>query len=355
MPRESNGKQRILFFSFVGRNYSRSSVILNFESENFHKDFFKLPTGIVRFSRAIFQDRHEIRKADFLVVMSPCHIIVPALKLFTGKKVILDAGWSLTDGQLSRSIRNTFGWKLLRSYFLDFIAFHAADKLVLETEIQGIRTRRIFLVPRRKIEVNWTGLDETVFFAQMKLSQNIDNLDAEIKKRKFSLIVLFRGKVNSESGIDHILEAAELLGEKVLFILVCGPRDEFSTLPPNVILLSDLTNMELREVYQKCDVALGQISTHPRLKYTIPHKAFEAGFFAKPYITANSTGIRELYGPESAVFLEQVSGQNLASEILRFLEPTTRKRFGKSIQACYKRKAAQTVTNLKFEDILKNL
>jgi hypothetical protein len=287
--------------------------------------------------------------------MSPCHIVTPFLKVLTQKKVILDAGWSLTDGQLSRGLKIKSGIKLLLIYLLDFIAFHSADKLLLESENQAIRTSRLFLVSTRKIAVNFTSLDETLFQIKIPISKRIKDLDVKTKKRNSALTVLFRGKVNSESGIEHILEAAEILKNQVSFILVCGQNDLFPVLPSNIVLLSNLTDLELSEVYQISDVTLGQLSTHPRLRYTIPHKAFEAGFFAKPYITANSTGIRELYGSESAVLLDDVSGKSLACEILGLKEPKARLRLGISIHSRYQDRAAQRVINSKFESFLEDL
>jgi hypothetical protein len=355
MPYDSSEKKKIVFFSFVGSNYSRSSVILNFESRRFQKEFFYLPTGVLNFSKLIFSKRHEIRKADYLVVMSPCHIVTPFLRVLTKRSVILDAGWSLTDGQISRGLKTQSRIKSIRIYLLDFIAFHSADRLCLESEIQAFRTSRIFLVPRRKIKVIFTSLDETLFHANTLKSKKIKVLHEKIKKRNSGLIVLFRGKVNSESGIEHILEAAEILKDKASFILVCGANDVFPALPANTILLSKLSDLELSEVYQISDVTLGQLSNHPRLRYTIPHKAFEAGFFAKPYITANSAGVRELYGSESVVLIDEVTGNSLALEILKLKERRARLQLGTSIHASYQEKAAQKVINSRFEAFLEEL
>jgi glycosyltransferase involved in cell wall biosynthesis len=169
------------------------------------------------------------------------------------------------------------------------------------------------------------------------------------------LIVLFRGKVNNESGFEHILEAARILENNVSFILVSGNIDSGLAIPSNTIMLSNLSNLEMSEVYRKSDITLGQLSTHPRLSYTIPHKAFEAGFFAKPYVTSNSGGIRELYGPDCVVLLDNVSGVSIASEINRLKNPETRALLTSKISSRYQEIASQRVINEKFEYLLNNL
>ena len=38
-----------------------------------------------------------------VIIMSPSHALVPFVKLFTNHKVILDAGWSLTESAMLRN------------------------------------------------------------------------------------------------------------------------------------------------------------------------------------------------------------------------------------------------------------
>jgi hypothetical protein len=348
-------KIKVLFFSFVGENYSRSSTILHGETEDFDKKFIKLPIGIVNSTRVIINMKKELKSADYLVVMSRCHILTPILKLLSNKRVILDAGWSLTDGQLSRGQTLRKGIRLLQSYLIDLLAFHTADIVIVESEIQRYRTSRMFFLPRIKIGVNFTGLDESAYSGTNQHSEKISKLDESLQLLGFNTKVLFRGKVNNESGIQNILDAASLLEKKVSFILVCGKSDQFSGLPSNVILLTELTNDELRAVYQRADITLGQISKHSRLNYTIPHKAFEAGFFSKVYITSNMPAIRELYRPNSISLIDDISGIALAAEIERFSNPIHRTELENRISDDYKKRASQENLSKNFEKIIQGL
>jgi glycosyltransferase involved in cell wall biosynthesis len=355
MQEDVKEKRKILFFSFVGAHYSRSGTILNFDSERYSKEFISLPKGAFANLVAIILMNHKIKLVDFYVVMSPCHMVAPILKLLSGKKVVLDAGWSLTDGQLSRSNKIKDWPKLVRTYAIDLVAFHTADKVIVESNNQAVRINKLFGIPKEKIEVNFTGLDETAFPRRETASNEMVELDLKLKSVDRGLTVMFRGKINNESGFENILEAARILEHKVWFILVCGNLDASVTLPSNTIVLSNLTNKEMSEVYRKSDIALGQLSSHPRLNYTIPHKAFEAGFFAKPYITANTSGIRELYGSDSAVFISDISGATLASEIIKLSKASDRLALATLVHFDYQRKASQAVLNEKFEGIVQNL
>jgi glycosyltransferase involved in cell wall biosynthesis len=120
-------------------------------------------------------------------------------------------------------------------------------------------------------------------------------------------------------------------------------------------MLSNLSSSELADIYRKSDIVLGQLSKHRRLSYTIPHKAFEAGYFAKPYITTDSPGVREIYGQESVILLENISGVSIANEIIKLADPEKRSRLQSSIGKRYRDVASQEVLNLRFESFLQKL
>jgi glycosyltransferase involved in cell wall biosynthesis len=348
-------EKKLLFFSFVGENYSRSSTILNFNSARFQKKYISLTPGAMRSLGDLLKRIREIRSADFLVVMSPCHVITPVLKMISKNHVILDAGWSLTDGQLSRGKSFRKFPKLIRIYMLDFAAFHSADLVIAESQCQALRMKKLFRISMGKIRVNFTGLDENLFGENPSVSETLNKLDEDLKALNLDMTVLFRGKINNESGIENIIDCARVLRNEVAFIIVCGQNDLIKGLPSNVIRLSNLSNFEMSEVYKKSDACLGQISSHPRLGYTIPHKAFEAGFFSKPYITANSSGIQELYDFESAILLDDISGEAVALEILKLKDLRVRRSKSVLISKSYNEKASQEVLNNVFEKWLLEL
>jgi glycosyltransferase involved in cell wall biosynthesis len=355
MSQRSFDKPVVYFLSFVGSDYSRSSTILNFRTSSFEKKYLHLPTGILKIGKVLFLYRKELRQACSIVVMSPCHIVTPIARLIVRKPIILDAGWPLLDGLISRGIWNSSVLKFPGIAILDFIAFHCADRILVESTAQINRLRKYFMLNPKRIRVLYTGITESVFANPNVKTKLIKEIEEKAKDLNYPLTVIFRGKINRESGISNIIDSAKLLEGKVLFIFVIGQKDAQLITESNRIVVSGITANEMKQIYEIVDVAVGQVSEHARLNYTIPHKAFEAGFFAKPYITADSAGIRELYGPDSAILMDQISAKSLAYEILRFMEPNTRTRLGTSIHARYQEKASQKVINSRFENILEGL
>lgn len=355
MRNKTPGKLEVLFLSFVGPNYSRSSTILNFESEILHKKYMQLPKGIWQSIQVIYKRRIEIRSSDCLVVMSPCHALTLALKLIGRKPLILDAGWSLTDGHISRGIKNLQIFKLPLIMTIDFISFHSADIVLVESEAQARRTNRLFAVRKSKIRVQFTGLNESSFNSDTSESNALLDVEKITLQLGFTLKVLFRGKINCESGFENILSAAKVLKDSVVFIFVVGKNDIKLEYPSNAIVVSEITDYELKKIYALSDISIGQVSNHRRLKYTIPHKAFEAGYFSMPYITADSVGVREYLHEGSAYFLSNPSAESLVNAIVDMKSNDVRSVYAEKVNLNYCGIASQRVLSEKFDQILLEL
>ena len=88
--------------------------------------------------------------------------------------------------------------------------------------------------------------------------------------------------------------------------------------PTNLEFRSDLLSIEeLRTTMQKCHLSLGQLSDHPRLERTIPHKAYESLAMRLPYLTASSAGILELLtAGETCITCRPADAQSIVEKIL---------------------------------------
>jgi len=355
----SEKKIKIGFLSFVGPDYSRSSTLLNFELPGIEKIYFHLPSGFLNSLRWIKANKSTLASFDVLLIMSPCQMLAPIAKFITGKIVILDAGWTLTDGVLSRgyTFKNLYRFPIVAA--LDLIAMHSSELIFVESLSQSKRLKRMFALPQKKMRVVYTGLDESQFdigIRGMELESDlISALRQKLVEEKEKVIVLFRGKVNRESGFRNICEAAQILANEAVFIFILGGKDSFPEHLENVVRVSNISFNEMMKIYGLVDVTLGQISNHPRLRYTIPHKAFEAGFFKKPYVTANSSGVRELYDEKSAVFLTDNGPRSLADAILGLRDAHKRKLLVEGIGDRYKNSASQSVINQQFAQILREI
>jgi glycosyltransferase involved in cell wall biosynthesis len=287
--------------------------------------------------------------------MSPCHVLTLFLKIVTRKPIILDAGWSLTDGLVSRGIRSIQFWKLPLIALIDLFSFHLANIVLLESEAQIARVSKLFMIRKSKLRVQFTGLNETSFISKPMQSSIVSSVTKRIAELNNTLVVLFRGKINRESGFDIIFKAATALVDSVTFIFATGENSNLRNCPKNVITVPHVTDLEMKQIYSLSHVSIGQVSRHPRLQYTIPHKAFEAGFFSMPYITTNSNGVREYLNPNSAIFLNNPSTESLVDAILELKQEEVRLEYSTQINAVYRKFASQLKINEQFEETLLSL
>lgn len=356
MNSSSQRQANVGFFSFVGPDYSRSSTLLNFKSQDIQKIYNHVPAKFIKSVRWIVKNRNKFGNMDLLVVMSPCHMLTPILKVLTKKPVILDAGWSLTDGLISRGfkVKNLFKFPVI--YAVDFLSLHSADIVLVESMLQSYRLQKYFALSSKKTKKSYTGLDESQFEKAKEIKSLESGLILDIKRKILKdsngLIVLFRGKVNREAGFRNICEAAMKLSKKATFIFIIGEKDCLPSELNNVIRLSNVSPGDMFEIYRMAHVAIGQISEHPRLKYTIPHKAYEAGYFKKAYVTSRSNGIKEIYSDTSVFCLDETNSEALALAILALSDREKRAKLEFEIGQQYQQVISQEAINNEFAKLV---
>ena len=133
--RESDSRKPILIFlGFLDQNYSRSAVLLNYPSPDYEKKFYKVPTNFISSARFVLNLKriHNNRRVIF-VIMSPCHKLTLPTRLITKQQIVLDAGWPLTDGELSRPLRWKSFVSIPKSILIDLVSFHSANLILVET------------------------------------------------------------------------------------------------------------------------------------------------------------------------------------------------------------------------------
>ena len=129
-----------------------------------------------------------------------------------------------------------------------------------------------------------------------------------------------------EAGAEYVIQAAKILEkENINFIMQAGgmllgkiEKMIKDIRPANLELRSDFVpHDELRTIMQKCHISLGQLSDHPRLDRTIPHKVYESLAMKLPYLTAANKGILELVkAGETCITCEPADAKSLAEKIL---------------------------------------
>ena len=308
----------ITYLSLYDEGYSRSAVHYRHKNSKFKKVHRTITTsGFSRIREIRNLTKNTESKDTIFLISSPSHILVPILYIFC-RTIILDAGWPLTQSNLIRNKGIKKYLKIVKSYFIDFTAMHLSKIVLVESHHQANNINKMYLVGKSKIKVLYTGIDETIYDDDPVRSSIIN----EIKKRKKNgITILFRGKLNKESGILDLLKNQILRNmDNTLFIFICPNLSREilnSGLGKNYLLIDQkITNSEMKQIYELADVALGQLSNAKRLKFTIPHKAFEAMYFRTAYMTYRNPGICEILPSEDqAIFVNEISIRNKILQI----------------------------------------
>lgn len=261
--------------------------------------------------------KHKLLKNnyDVLFVGYASHILVPFARLISNKKIVFNALGSLYEGiVLSRKQYGLLGLRALYCLLIDFVAFHSASLILVETNEQKEYLKKKYFLPDHKLIRAFTGTDENKFF-----------YDPGVKKLP-DFTVLFRGGLLPESGVEYAIEAAHILNSNGIKLRIIGNGMMANKTEKlikdyglnNVEWLSEkLTDKDLRIKMQECHLSLGQLSSHDRLNRTIPHKAFESLAMKLPYLTARNRAVLELLKENETCFCcNSADAKNLAEKIL---------------------------------------
>lgn len=278
------------FFTLANPDEFRTATIINKlkEKKNFNYHIYSYQNFLHALKSILFLRKTKIMNSRFKnidIVMYPSHVLAVILKILRKNYLVLDAGWSLSEGEISS--RGNFGflyWRFAFYYLIDFLTAHSADLIFLESESQKNYYARKFLVNKMKCQVIYTGVDEKKFSTHKRKLH-----------RKF--VVIFRGKYNNEAGLEVLGRSSFDLNDLPIRILVFAPG-----IPKTIKFASNtqinnkfLSKNEIAELLQSSDLTLGQLQNHDRLNRTIPHKAYESAYLGRPYLTARSEGILEIF------------------------------------------------------------
>jgi glycosyltransferase involved in cell wall biosynthesis len=297
----------------------------------------------------------KIRKEyDFIVVGYLSNIVVPLARLISRKKVIFNALNAMYEGEiLDRERYKKFSIGAIYIWLRDFLAFHSADLVLVESESQKKFISKTFKVRKTKLAVLMTGANDEIFHPESDI-QKVD---------KFS--VVFRGWFLPATGVEYVIEAARILKKDGIKFLIIG-RGMLLKKIEDMIKEYNLDNIELiteflpddvlREKMLSCNVILGQFANHPRMHRTIQNKTFEAFALRMPYITMDSTSNRELLvNKENCLFVEPANAEDLAKKILELKEDSKlQEKIAENGYKLYKEKLNPKAIGIKFLDIFKH-
>lgn len=277
---------------------------------------------------------------DVIIVGYPGHIVVPLARLLGSAPVVADLLGSLADAaehtyDAGFFMRTWFSW-------VDRLAIAFSDAVLVDSELQKEYMRQRY-GSGKKYRVVYTGADEEVFGPRGER----DVTDTE------PFVVLFRGRLIPQSGIMHILDAAESLQNDKRFafrIIGYGPlldavRERAGGLS-NVELISEHLSFErMRRLTLETDVSLGQFGDNARSDRNIPHKAYESISMGIPYVTARVPGISELLEDEvSCLMVPLENGEAIKAAIVRLRDDRPLgKRLAEKARVAYESRASARI------------
>ncbi len=339
----------LVFLSFYTSNYSRSATIFNFEDHNLDKVFIQIPSGI-RLVLKLWTINFRYRNSNITyIVMSPSHLLVPFLRILTSKPIVLDAGWPLLDGYKTKGSMIRDLPNRTKIWWLDFISFHSSNLVLFESRAQCDYSKRKYLLNKRKIAVSFTGFDETQVVSSAK----------EGKSSRTSLpkspYVLFRGKVNDEAGLLNIVNAFSKFDVVAPLVILTNRDLNLEVNNERIKVIQGFVSIkEMSDLYKGASLCLGQLSSHPRLARTIPHKAFEAGYYGVPYISIKSAAISEIFPNEKMChYLDNDSPKGIAQAVNEILSDAVLvHNYAQEIQKVYRSNLSQEKI---YQNFIRNL
>lgn len=308
---------KILYISRTRLNYSLNAVLIRGLKENgveVAEEYIKNKRLSGLFRVLSFYNRNKAN-ADFIIVGYDSATLVPFLRIFCRKKIIFNSVLPLYDRMIvSRKLAPKISLKAAYYWLSDFLAVHLADLILAESERQAINIHKLFKVPVSRICLSYIGVDKNSFFH----TPSVEKFE--------TFTVLFRGQFLPESGVEYVVKAAKILENKGINFIIHGGGFNSDKIrrfaqelnPRNLKLITEFLPVEeLRNIMQKCHLSLGQLSDHPRLERTIPHKAYESLSMRLPYLTAANAGVFELLKEgETCIACKSADAGSLAGKIL---------------------------------------
>ena len=349
--KNSNLMQKLIFLTTGDAGYSRSWVYYaGIKQQDINVDFIQIDEN--NLMKSFKKISYQTTRDCIFVVMSPSHYLVPFVRFFLGKKIILDAGWSLFEGTVvARKKLGFLFYNVIKIYLIDFFASAIAKVVLLESRTQMDYYRKLLFINKDKCFVLYTGLDESTF-------HHIGSIALPVDLFKNGKVVLFRGKANPEAGLETLAEATLMLKNEPITFWIFSPGLKANLVfSKNTLIRRDYVESrgDLAKIFQASFLVLGQMSSHVRLERTIPHKAYEAAFSGKPYLTSRARGILEIFEEDEEVFcFTGGDSKDLAEKIKLLIDhPTQSVNLSTNIKAKYNQVCSQKLLTDLFIEIIK--
>jgi len=310
----------IICISSQAKLDSRSSTLLEFLRGNNKKNieliissnnnlFLRLLNITYLLLKIIISSYQKGAKIDSFYFMFNSYLIYPLAILINKlnfSKVIIDIGYSISEHTSFK--KNTI--KKIYQFIENKIMNQKGIYIFLESREQLKKFKNKFKFPIFHIfyMVRSYGIIDKQNIKQSLLSKE----DQTFFKNINNNYILFRGRLNKESGILHIInhfdtysKNSNIKRKENLNLIIQGWGNQSNQVQqliekinnPSIIFIPYfISNKLLIKLLKNSSGVVGQFCNYQnRLDYTIPNKFFEALYFNKLYITPYWTPLRNPY------------------------------------------------------------
>lgn len=260
------------------------------------------------------------------------------------RKIVFDAFISLYDTIVSdRGMvqKDSVPGKFMS--LLDRFSCSSADIILLDTQAHINYFKEKYRIPEKKLLKVYASADTSIF----KTGNG--------QRRRGIFQALFIGKYTPLHGIEHIVDAAELLTDQkdVEFVFI-GKGQLYKNIRAmadkkylkNIRFIEWVAYESLPEYIEDADICLGIFSKSAKADRVIPNKIFQAMAMGKPVISGRTRGVLELLTHEQNIFLcEPGSPVALADAILKLKsDEALRKSIGAKARQTFEEDAGENAT-----------
>ena len=346
---------KICYFGIYNPNYSRNKILIKGLRENGVKviECRVKPTEKYKYWK-LLRKHGKLKDYDVMVVGFRGQAVMPLAKLICRKPIVFDALTSLYDAHiLDRKTYSPHSLKALKYWFLDWLGCRLADVILLESNDSIQYFVKTFKAKKEKFKRMFIGSDDALFYPQ------------NYKKNTNQFLVHFHGKYIPTQGVEYIIKAAKILEEKnIKFNLIGNGLTYQMALNlsrklniKNINFIDFMPSKQVIKYMAQADVCLGIFGRTPKIRRSIPNKAYETLAMKKPLITANTPAIREfLKDRENCLLCKIADSEDLAKKILKFKNnPSLRKTIAENGYKLFREKLTPQVLGGELKNILYNL
>jgi glycosyltransferase involved in cell wall biosynthesis len=302
------------------------------------------PRTLARLARAeLALARTRDGDADVIVVGYPGHADIDAARrVARGRPVVFNPLVSLADtlvGDRGTVSRRSPVAMALRA--LDRRAFRRADLVVADTDADAAYFRDAFGLASEQVEVALVGAEDELF------------RPGNPEPGPFH--VLFVGKLIPLHGLETILAAASLVPDVPFVVAGDGQLAHLlRSRPANVEHVPWIAYEALPDAYRRAGCALGIFGTGEKAARVIPNKVFQALACARPVVTADTPGARELLTDgDDALLVPPGDAEALAEAIRRIADDRELStRLARSGRETYEARASEPVLGRRWRALL---